>query len=194
MSYSPGHRLLWGEAYAIASEVAAHLEPWCARLKCVGSVRRRRPECGDIEFVAEPPASEDLLGQKTPLVEPIRAAVQELGDWVKGGDRMMQVTDLMGRHGLKLEVYLVSPPASWGSILAIRTGPADLGKYVVTRCREKGYVHSQGFAKRSGVQIPTDTEEQFFALADVPCVPPHERDALAERLWAEFNQRSVIHG
>lgn len=191
MSYSQGPGLPWDDAFALASEVAVHLEPWCVRSKCVGSVRRRRPECGDIEFVVEPHASVDLLGEKTPLIEPVRAAVQELGDWVKGGDRMMQVTDLMGRYGVKLEVYLVIPPASWGSLVAIRTGPADLGKYVVTRCRERGYVHAKGFAKRGGVRIPTDTEEQFFALADVPCVPPHQRDALADRLWADFNRRST---
>lgn len=31
----------------------------------------------------------------------------------------------------------------------------------------------------------------FFALAGVACLPPHQREALAERLWADFNQRST---
>ena len=187
---SRGERIPWEEAYAIASEVAAHLEPWCRRLKCVGSVRRRRPTCSDVEFVAEPHSSTDLLGEQTPLVEPIRDAMLQLGTWVKGGDRMMVVTDLLSRPGLKLDLYLVLPPAAWGSTVAIRTGPADLGRYVVTACRDRGYRHKNGHAVRSGVRVPTDTEEQFFALAGAECLPPHQRDAQAERLWADHNQRS----
>lgn len=48
-----------------------------------------------------------------------------------------------------------------------------------------------------GPGLPWD---EAFALASevavhlVPCVPPHQRDALAEQLWADFNRRSVAHG
>ena len=45
---------------------------------------------------------------------------------------MMQITDLEGREGFKLEVYLVHPPAQWGTLLAIRTGPWELGRHAVT--------------------------------------------------------------
>lgn len=184
---SVGTRLPWTEACDLAQHVAERLAPAAARLKCVGSVRRRRPTVGDIEFLAEPHFDEDLLGGRIPIIEPVRAAMLELGTWVKGGERMMQVTDLLGRVGLKLDLYLIHPPAAWGSLLAIRTGPAELGRYVVTFCRQHGFRHDGGYAQRldTGDRVPTDTEEQFFELAGLPCLPPHERDALAERVWAE---------
>jgi hypothetical protein len=132
----------------------------------------------------------DLFGGQMPVLDPIRAVMRQLGTWVKGGDRMMQVTDLLGRPGLTLDLYLVHPPSAWGSQLAIRTGPAELGHYVVTACRRFGFRHDNGYAQRlyTGERVPTDTEDQFFALAQVPCVPPQERDELAVRLWAEFNR------
>jgi len=54
----------------------------------------------------------------------------------------------------------------------------------VTRCREFGIVHSHGHAIRWETReiVPTETEAQFFALAQVECLPPEERDALADLL------------
>jgi len=187
---SAGTRIPWDTAYELAEQVAARLEPVTARRKCVGSVRRRRLHVGDVEFVAEPLVDEDLLGNRTPAIEPIRRVMLELGTWVKGGERMMQVTDLLGREGVKLDLYLVHKPATWGALLAIRTGPAKLGEYVVTVCRRNRIRVENGRAVHmdTGEQIPTDTEEQFFAIADVEWRPPHKRDAQCIELWNDHNR------
>ena len=181
---SGGFGIPWDEAVHIAAEVSAHLEPWCQRSKCVGSVRRKRPNCGDIEFVIEPHFSEDLLGNKEPLTEPVRAALEKIGAWVKGGDRQMVITDALGTPHLRLEVFLVHPPAQWGSILAIRTGPPDLNAYMMKALRTRGYRHVDGCVKRGDEVLPTETEEQFFGLVAVPCVAPTKRDELAQWLKA----------
>lgn len=91
---------------------------------------------------------------------------------------MMQITDLLGREGAKLDVYLVWEPAQWGSLLAIRTGPAGLGQYVVTKMQDYGYRHDHGHAVRqaTGETESTPTEEDFFALARIPCLLPRQRD------------------
>lgn len=197
---SAGNRIPLQEAVELAAEVSARLTPLVARSKCVGSVRRRKSMVGDIEFVVEPIMNGDLFSDvATPILEPIRDLLHELGTWKKGGARMMQITDLLGRPGLKLEINLVHPPAAWGSLVAIRTGPAELGTYVVTACRRFGFRHDSGYAQRldTGERVPTDTEEQFFQLAEVPCVPPREREELATRLWAGLNQgtrREVSRG
>lgn len=182
---SLGYRLSFDAAYDFAKNAAEVLAPTVEVLKCVGSVRRRRQTVGDIEFLARPWFTEDLLGERSPDIEPVKAALLELGTWVQGQSRALRITDLLGERGLRLELYLVHPPSAWGSQLAIRTGPGDLGKYVVTKMREFGYRHDAGHAERidTGEIVPTDTEEQFFALAQVPCVPPHERDELAAQLW-----------
>lgn len=184
---SAGTRIPLHLADHIAKQVSDVLRPVVATLEVVGSVRRRRDTVGDIEFLAQPSFDLDLLGERTPSIEPVKAAMLKLGTWVKGGDRMMQVTDLLGRPGLKLDLYIVHPPSAIGSQLAIRTGPADLGHYVVMRMQYFGYRHTDGYAIKvsTGETVPTDTEEQFFALAGVPCVPPERRDELFARIWRE---------
>lgn len=190
---STGRKIPWDDAAAIAEAVSAELTPLVKRIKCVGSVRRRKAECGDIEFLAEPHFDQDLLGGRTAITDPVERRLRELGTWVAGGTRHMRIVDVLGRTGLHLEVYLVHPPASWGSLLAIRTGPADLGRYVMTACRQHGFRHQNGYARRldTGERVPTDTEAQFFALADVECLPPHRRDVQAEALWAQYQRNGA---
>lgn len=178
---STGTSLPFEEAFRLARIAVDELRPHVVRIKAAGSLRRRRPRVGDIEFVVEPPLFQvDLFGTMAPVVEPIRAALLQLGTWVKGGDRMMQITDALGCRGLKCEVYLVWPPAQWGSILAIRTGPWELGRHAVTVMKKHGYQHDEGHAVEvaTGLTVPTPEEEDFFRLAGLPCVPPAQRDSL----------------
>lgn len=184
---SSGVRLDWHEAVPVAQELGERLRSVCPRVKCVGSLRRKRPTVGDIEFVVEPPGQQNLFGgEAEPLVEPVEALVRSLGEWVKGGTKYMKVADVLG-SGLTLDVFVVTPPAAGGSTVAIRTGPADLGRYVVTVCKDYRIQHTRGHAVHMDTRerVPTDTEEQFFGLAMVPLVPATQRDRLAERLWRE---------
>ena len=177
------------EALSLAQDVADTLGPLVAELKCVGSVRRKRPRVGDIEFLARPHAELGLFGERgAPIVRDVRDALHGIGRWLRGGDRQMVVTDLYGAKGVRLEVYLQHPPAEWGSLLAIRTGPGDLGRYCVTRMRARGFLHKAGRVIRigSGEHVPTRTEEDFFACAGVECLPPGRRDAQARSLWAAY--------
>lgn len=72
--------------------------------------------------------------------------------------------------------------SAWGSILAIRTGPADLGQLVVTRMKAFGFSHAEGYAHdMHGNLVLTESEAQFFALAGLPCLPPSQRDSIEAR-------------
>lgn len=265
MSLTAIHRVPWAEAFCIAEMVAKRLAPHVERLKAVGSLRRRRDLVGDIEFLAEPRLVQaDLFGTQVPDLDGVRAELRAIGTWVKGGERMMQVTDVQ-RAGLKLELYLTDPlrcsgcgkrpdaaaapqpgmradadledpanrpaamararadlrracageglpelgrPAaaagdgpppdlvalrcscgrseftgtSWGSLLAIRTGPYELGREAVTRMRERGYRHEEGRVMKGSDVIATPDEESFYAAAGLPCRRPHERDEQAMQL------------
>ena len=176
---STGAKLYWPDARDLGAEVAEVLAPTVQRLKAVGSLRRGVMNVGDIEFVAEPFFNEDLFdGPAVPVLDPLRRALREVGEWVKGGDRMMQVTNAGGREGFKVEVFIVHPPAQWGSIVAIRTGPRDLGQWCVSAMRKRGYRHVDGYVKRldGGGVIPTPEEADFFELAGVDMMPPRKRD------------------
>ena len=196
-------RIPFEDAYSLAEEAADQIRPTVEFLKAVGSLRRKQTSIGDIEFIARPHSSPDLFGgASTVHLTEVRSALHRLGTWVKGGPRMMQITDLLGREGMRLELYLVHPkgckcpdctawgPSAWGSMLAIRTGPEELGRYCVTRMRAKGYRHDHGYACRVGTEevVPTDTEEDFFELAGVACLPPKLRDEQAAGLWRAYEQ------
>lgn len=182
---SVGGLIPFEDAYRLAEQAAADLAPTLEQLKAVGSLRRKRPQVGDIEFLARPFFQEDLLGgEAQPLLDDVRRVLHEIGRWIQGGDRAMRIGDLYGNEGVRLELYLVHPPAAWGSMLAIRTGPADLGKYCVSAMKRRGFYHDSGHARRLGTHevVPTETEEQFFELAGVPCLRPMHRDQQAAKL------------
>lgn len=180
---SEGPRFPFDVAYATAKEVSERLSPTLEKLKAVGSLCRRRPSVGDLEFLAIPFFDEDLFGgNPKPILDPVRLALHELGTWVKGGDRFMQVSDVLGTEGLSLDLYLVHPPAEWGSLEAIRTGPRLLGLLCMMRLAQNGYTHQGGRVLKGGKTIPTATEEDFFKLAGIACLPPNQRDAQAAQL------------
>ena len=162
---------------ALADDLRTHVE----RLQVVGSVRRRKPRVSDIEILVEPRmVVADLFNNLEPDIEGLRAKLETIGRIVKGGDRYIQIGDLYGGEA-RLDLFIASPPASWGALLAIRTGPVDLSKLLVTRMRRFGYQTTDGHAISidTGEVIATDTEEAFFELAGLPCLPPPQRDDVA---------------
>ena len=177
------------EAAALADHLTADLSPHVERIQVVGSVRRRRPQVSDIELLIEPRlVVADLFGGLALDIGGLKAELERIGRIVKGGDRYIQVAEVYRSESTKLDVFMVSAPASWGALLAIRTGPVDLSKYLVTRMRRFGYQQTDGHAISidTGEDVPTDTEEEFFKLAGVECVPPWERDGLIERIGRQL--------
>lgn len=181
-------------AARIAREVSAELALVVERSEVVGSVRRRRPTVGDIEILVEPRSISDLFGDGVPDVEAVRRVAGELGNLRSSerASRQLIVDDVLGNRGVRLEIYLAHEPATWGALLAIRTGPANLGKYVVTVCRRRGIVARDGRAIElaTGKPVPTETEEAYLAIAGVECLPPHLRDAQAIALWNDLDRYS----
>jgi len=161
----------------LAGHLVERIAPMVERVEIAGSVRRQRETVGDIELVARPHLNRDLFAKEaTPLLDDLRASLADIGTLVKNGDRYIRLH--LTKADQYVDIFLVWPPAAWGSILAIRTGPADLGKYVVTRCRDFDIMHADGRARHihTGELVPTETEEQFFSIAGLECVPPEKRD------------------
>lgn len=180
---STGTRIPFDDAYALAEEVSRDLAPVVVQSKAVGSLRRRQPSVGDLEFLVEPRMIDaDLFGGKKAHVEPIREVAERLGTWVKGGEKMMQITDLYGTDSVTLDLYIVTPPANFYCLLAIRTGPWELGKQAVQLMRDHGLRHVDGrIVRRDGSEYPVESEQDFFAAAGLPWLPPHLRDDPAAR-------------
>ena len=184
---SSGAKVPYVQAKAVAESVVEHLSPYLERVEIAGSIRRKKTWVRDVELVAEPKQREgDLFGTMEADVESIRETLKSLGTWVKGGDRFMQVRDVLG-SSLSLDLFLVHPPAEWGSILAIRTGPSTLSQACVTRLKRYARKHEGGriLDLATGQTLPTPTEREFFELAGVAYMQPEYREVQAQRLGME---------
>lgn len=172
---SAATKLSFAEALEIARALHAEISPVVARAKVVGSLRRQRAEVGDIELLVEPRTiASNLFGELAPDLASIQHAVSGWGDIQKSGEKYAQV---QRRDGVVIDVFICTPPAHWGSLLAIRTGPAELGQHAVTQMRRRGLVHRAGHVETErGRLIPTPEEVHFFRAAGLPCLPPAKRD------------------
>lgn len=124
------------DARAISEDLVRMLEPFCERVEIAGGVRRRKAEPHDIEIVCEPKLHEhsDLWGNKFTNSSLDAYPFNTWGQVIKNGPRFKQIQ--MPR--ITCDLFIVLPPAQWGVILTIRTGPADFSHWIVTQQRYGG--------------------------------------------------------
>jgi DNA polymerase/3'-5' exonuclease PolX len=180
-------------ARSLALEVVELLRPATTRLEIAGSVRRHVPLVGDLELLAAPRVEPvvDLLGERP-------ASERNLLD-----DRVQELLDagVLGvRHALgsrykalwfkgeAVDLFAVLPPASWGVLKLIRTGPADFSRRFVTPRSQGGWLPPpltcyggalwMGDHQQYGVPILETPEElDVFGAAGLAWLPPAERTA-----------------
>lgn len=168
---SEGKRYLLADAEAIAAKYIGLLAPVCSRLMVAGSIRRRKPEVGDIEICCIP--------------NPDTVFFPLLGKVIKDGPRFKQY-EL--EEGIKLDLFIVLPPAEWGVLYTIRTGPPEFSRKIVTQ-RNKGGLLPNFMAVKDGAlwrgggkgytigdqKIPTPEETDFFQAIGLDWIKPEKR-------------------
>jgi len=156
------------QATTIAERVEAQLASYCDRIEIAGSIRRRRPNVGDIEIVAIPKPYD--VGLFASGIAPI------VGAWPKvRGELPCKYTQRMLPDGIALDLFFATPE-NWGLIYAIRTGSADYSHRVLA-CGwvRHGYKSADGMLTRDGVAVPVREERDLFRLAGVPWAEPEAR-------------------
>jgi len=171
------------QALEIASRLVERLEPYCERVAIAGSVRRKRPEVKDIEIVALPKLQQatNLFGEAVKTYD-LLDGVSGLGRFIKSGPKYKQIAL---PEGINLDLFCVIPPAQWGYLFAIRTGPAEFSKRLVTARKFRGWLPSHAKPVdgviMSGKRIIEMPEEQdLFGFCGLPFVKPEDRDAYLE--------------
>lgn len=169
------------EAEARAAEIVKELSPYCERIEIAGSIRRRKPEVGDIEIVAIPKPWNDLLGQPMPLQ---RDHALNYVDWrriggtlIKGGNKFKQIEMA---DGLCLDLFIVTPPAQWGVIFLIRTGSEDFSHKLVKSRQSGGLMPSNLKCKDGSIWhgmniLPTPEERDVFKVLGLAWISPENR-------------------
>lgn len=168
------------DAIVLAQRAKNFLLPYCARIEIAGSVRRDRPKVKDLEIVVIPKMiqSADLFdaGKEYSALE--NAPFTNIGKAIKNGSRYKQI-DL---GGFMLDLFIVMPPAQWGVIFAIRTGPADFSHWLVTSERRGGAMPyfakcENGGVYSSGSLIEMPEEKDLFDFLKIDSLPPSQRKA-----------------
>lgn len=184
-------KMLAAKAAPIAERVRDGFAPACKQIVIAGSLRRGESEVKDIEIVAEPEVTTDLFGEPTGQCK----LALLIGDLVAAGKLRWRVEThpsvpdvrtsrrvwnlVVLPEGARLDVFAVRPPAQWGVILAIRTGPAEYSKHLVTVCRRVGVRVEEGrvISEKTGRVFPGATEREFFQTIGIPWAEPRSRRA-----------------
>lgn len=195
---SSGQRIPREQALVLAEELVTLLSPFCERLEIVGSLRRLRPDVGDIELLAVPKRSEimamDLFGERPDQAIVIDSLHERCNELYLDGTLTLRL-DKNGHHafGFKykrlsyrdvgLDLFCVLAPAQWGVLSLIRTGSADWAHRLVTPVEQGGWC-SKGCYFRDGalwtVDAPdplhTPDEWSVFDYLDLPYTEPEFRE------------------
>ena len=136
-----------------ADAIVRELTPLCARLEVAGSVRRRRPQCHDIDIVCIPlrEESKDLFGAPASadnrVLEWARAYVaraagpcpgpgEQTPRIISGGERAGKQL-LLQLRSCQLDLWFADEP-NFASRLLCRTGSKEHNIWLASRCAARG--------------------------------------------------------
>lgn len=196
---SDGARIPLAEATEMANAIVTMLRSCCERIEIAGSIRRKCDTVGDIEIVCVPkiePGQPDMFGDATSDSNLLDIEIATL---LGCAGAIAHRLDKNGRrscgprykrltyNGFPLDLFSVLPPAQWGVIMAIRTGPAEFSKRLVT-AQPFGWMPVTNRV-RDGVLwrvdpadvsaflnvIDTPEEKDFFAAIGLDWIAPEDR-------------------
>lgn len=160
------------KAQKIAEKIASELTPYCVRIEIAGSIRRRRPICGDIDLVVEIKnlaAFQDRLRQNT---TPVSAGSQNI---------IVQL-----RNGFQLDIFiarstdkdlLMTTPGNWGSLLVCRTGSRQHNIYLASLAAARGLHWNPYHGVYCGKTcLASETEYDIFRALGIDFLPPELRE------------------
>lgn len=192
---SAGTRLPLAEALVLAEALRDRLAPACERIVVAGSIRRLRPTIGDLELVALPRITAEASGDLWASAHAVDRLADRLAQLASAGElvpRQVRVTRADGRveaqrrqgpayqalayRGVPVDLFIVRPPAAWGVILALRTGPWDWNVRLVSEARRIGRRVAGGQVLSAAGPIACPEEEDFFAALGQAWVAPPERE------------------
>lgn len=187
------------EAEQVANRFLALIAGVCEQAVVAGSLRRMRPDVGDIEIVAVPQVVDRPVGLFAEHTEPFNLLDDLLGRMLQEEAIRKRSAGELGRLAwgpsykrLSFEGYpfdLFTPEAArFGLILTIRTGPAAWSHQLVTPRGTKTRAGRDGLMppylrvqdgwlteRTSGRRIPTPTEHDVFDHMQLRWLEPEDR-------------------
>ena len=169
------------EAEAVAKELVVLLAPACEREPVIaGSIRRRKPDVGDIDLVVIPKAAESAFGIDA-LYEGLRRLITN-GILIERLNKRDRVTwGLLNKAmvhiptGIPVDIYSTTPE-NWGMTMVVRTGPAWRNIRMMAWFKQLGMAgHASAGVTKGGVEMPCPDEETVYRLLGWPYTQPEKR-------------------
>ena len=171
------------EALAVAQELLAVLAPACTRIEIAGSIRRRRPDCGDIELLAIPKPTDDLfyvdeldravkglLGASPPILA-MRPSVKGVTTYGPKNKLLIHLPS-----GIPLDLFSTTMEY-YGMSLVVRTGSAQFNIRMMARFKQlrmQGHAYG-GITSAGGQEIECRDEETVFRNLGWEYLEPWDR-------------------
>lgn len=181
------------EARSMAECIRDELAEFCERIEIAGSIRRGRPDCGDLDLV---------LVLREGAREALEKRVQQSANTVvlKSGPQIMA---FLLHHGMQVDLYFAAPavtdllettPTNFGMRWLAMTGSKEHNVKLAKLAKQQGvhfhpyrglmrggrYVRNstgEGETYEGGEVYASASEEEIFAALGLPFIPPEEREA-----------------
>ena len=154
------------QARQIANNIKKILTPYCDRIEIAGSIRRGKPIVHDIDIV---------LIEKPESALIIPSLLATIGAITLNGSKIKRLH--YGDADINIDIYTATP-ASWSTLLLIRTGSKKNNIRLATIAKRKGWqlkANGDGLFNNHGDRIVGDTEQSIYQVLDIPYQKPHDR-------------------
>lgn len=166
------------KAKAIAEKIKAILESSCERVTIAGSIRRQKPEVGDIELLCIPKylAYCDILDTKIKSMIYYGMLGYRLN---KRGSKTYGPKNKLLVHvpsGIGVDVFSTTEEC-WPVALVVRTGGKITNQRIAMAALRRGYqfhAYGRGFTTPNG-EIVCHSEREVFEAVNLPYLNPEER-------------------
>lgn len=202
----------YDKALPIAEKLVDLLQPGCKRIEIADGLRRQKPDPHVIELVAIPDLRSPRPTFGCPAYDTVLDAI--LASMVRGdeddflihlilnGPKMKQfaISQDGGQHWIiKVDLFLVTPPADWGVLYLIRTGPAEFSHWIVTEKMHGGGLPN-GFMVKDGkilsyaddFYIPCPEEIDFLEFCNLAWIEPSQRHPMWQRPVRQIAVRQPV--
>lgn len=166
-------------AKTIAERLKDLLEPACELIVIAGSIRRHKPDVGDIELLCIPKyiAAVDQLDRaiQALIVEGVLGyRLNKLGSAIYGPKNkfLFHVESSIG-----VDIFSTTEEC-WPVALVVRTGGEETNKEIASRAIERGmrfHAYGKGFTQPDGSELICQSEADVFRAVGLAYREPWER-------------------
>lgn len=161
-------------AQRCADRLMDWLSPLAERIEIAGSIRRRRPDVGDIDLVAIPKVEmeRDLLGsmqaRRNLMAAEVRSRCGAEGwELQRDGEQCM----IWVAKGVQVDLWFASHD-TWGTLLLCRTGSRAHNIQLAMRAMDQGGKWNPHHGLFFGRTRIAASEESIYAALDLPMLDP----------------------